>query len=208
MTMFMRRIRSAQCLPTSLVLLLMVGTYSPLPGQETETKAAPKLNIVVVGGNDAINNIRGRTARETIVQIEDENHRPVAGAAVVFMLPSSGPGGAFANGSSIVTAITNQQGRAIAAGFKPNSLVGNFQIRISASHQGMTGSTTVSQSNVSTATGVASGKLIAILAIAGAAVAGGIIAASGDDTNPPVPPLPSIVLSPGSPVVTQPRLRP
>ncbi len=207
MSMFMQRTRSSQCLPTGLALLLIVGPFSPLCSQETAAKAAPKLNIVVVEGNDAINNIRQRTARGTIVQVEDENHRPVAGAAVVFTLPATGPGGTFANGSNILTAITNQQGRAIATGFKPNSLVGKFQIRITASHQGMTGSTTVPQSNVSTPAGVASGKFIAILAIAGAAVAGGIIAAGGDDKppTPPTPPVPSLVISPGSPVVTQPR---
>jgi hypothetical protein len=207
MSISMRRTGSSQCLPTGLALLLVIGLYSPLRSQETEKQAPPKLNIVVVGGSDAINNIRQRTARETIVQVEDENHRPVAGAAVVFTLPTAGPGGTFANGSNILTAITNQQGRAIAAGFKPNSVVGNFQIRITASHQGMTGSTTVSQSNVSTAAGVSTGKLIAILAIAGGVV-GGVIAAKGSEdnpVNPPTPPVPSIVLSPGSPVVTQPR---
>ena len=49
---------------------------------------APMLNIVIVEGDGAINNIRQRTAREPIVQVEDQNHKPVAGAAVVFALVS------------------------------------------------------------------------------------------------------------------------
>ena len=41
-----------------------------------------------------------RTARETIVQVENENRKPVAGAVVVFRLPSQGAGGTFANGAA------------------------------------------------------------------------------------------------------------
>ena len=47
-----------------------------------------KLNLVIVEGEGAINNVRQRTAREPIVQVEDENHKPVAGAVVVFLLPN------------------------------------------------------------------------------------------------------------------------
>jgi hypothetical protein len=36
------------------------------------------LNLVIVEGDGVINNIRQRTAREPIVQVEDENHKPVA----------------------------------------------------------------------------------------------------------------------------------
>ena len=43
--------------------------------------AATPPRIEVVEGDGAINNIRQRTAREPIVQVEDENHKPVAGAA-------------------------------------------------------------------------------------------------------------------------------
>src|SRR5579863_5849082 len=59
---------------------------------------APKLSIVILEGEGAINNIKQRTAREPIVRVEDENHKPVAGAAVVFTLPSQGAGGTFAGG--------------------------------------------------------------------------------------------------------------
>lgn len=50
--------------------------------------AQQALNLVIVEGEGAINNIRQRTARDPIVRVEDENHKPVAGAAVVFLLPS------------------------------------------------------------------------------------------------------------------------
>ncbi len=57
------------------------------------------LNIVIIEGEGAINNIKQRTAREPVVQVEDENHKPVAGAAVIFALSDQGAGGTFAGGA-------------------------------------------------------------------------------------------------------------
>ena len=65
----------------------------PLPAaQETQPT---RLNLIVIEGEGAINNIRQRTARAPIVQVEDQNHRPIAGAAVVFTLPEHGASGVF-----------------------------------------------------------------------------------------------------------------
>src|SRR5215469_9212833 len=86
----------------------------------------PKLNIVIVEGEGAINNIRQRTAREPIVQVEDENHKPVAGAAVVFALSDQGAGGTFAGGAHTLAEVTDKNGRAIARGFRPNSVQGQY----------------------------------------------------------------------------------
>ncbi len=58
------------------------------------------------------------------MQVEDENHKPVAGAAVVFFLPSSGPGGTFANGSQTLTVTTDSTDHAAATGIKPNHQLG------------------------------------------------------------------------------------
>src|ERR1700694_4342263 len=93
----------------SCLLVLQMGT-TPLSAQAD----SGKLNLVIVEGEGAINNVRQRTAREPIVQVEDENHKPVAGAAVVFTLPSQGAGGAFGGGAQSLTVVTNNQGQAIA----------------------------------------------------------------------------------------------
>jgi hypothetical protein len=178
----------AGVLPCFLVLQM----YPPSAWAQ---EAGSQLNIVIVEGDGAINNIKQRTAREPIVQVEDQNHKPVAGAAVVFLLPDQGASGVFANGSHTLTVMTDAQGRAIARGLRPNNVQGNLQIHVTASHQGQTASATISQTNaVSAATGaVAAGvsaKLITILVIAGAAVAGGVVAAtrgggSSTSTAPP-----------------------
>ncbi len=107
------------------------------------------LNIVVIEGEGAINNIRQRTAREPIVQVEDRNRKPVAGAAVVFMLPDTGASGVFPNGSRTLTVMTDENGRAAARGLRPNSVRGEMKIRVNASHQGQTGNASQNRRAVS-----------------------------------------------------------
>src|SRR6202050_1254666 len=107
--------------PVLAVLISMPAT----PVVEAQA-GGPLLNIVIVEGDGAINNIRQRTAREPIVQVEDENHKPVAGAAVVFALPSQGAGGTFAGGAHTLSVVTDSQGRAVAHGFHPNSVQGQY----------------------------------------------------------------------------------
>jgi hypothetical protein len=172
------------------------------------------LNLVVVEGEGAINNIRQRTAREPVVQVEDENHKPVAGAAVVFTLPSNGAGGTFAEGARTLTVITDNQGRAVARGFQPNAVKGRFQIRVTASHSGRTASMTISQTNVAVAgtagaaaaTGISLKVIGIIVAVAGAAAAGGIVAATrgGNNGNTATISAP-VTVAPGTGTVGPPR---
>ena len=137
------------------------------------------LNLVVLEGEGATNNIRQRTAREPIVQVQDENHKPVAGAIVVFTLPSNGAGGTFANGARTLSMVSDNQGQAVARGFRPNGLKGQFQIRVNATFQGLAATIAITRRNVVlAASGAASGggvsaKLIAVLAAIGAAAAAG-----------------------------------
>jgi hypothetical protein len=170
-------------------LAILLAATLLLPGQQTPA-GLTRLNLVVVEGEGAINNIRQRTAREPIVQVEDENHKPVAGAAVVFTLPGDGASGSFANGARSLTVMTDNQGRAAARGFHPNSNTGQYQMRVTASKEGQTSSITINMSNVlAGAAGAAAGagisaKVLAII-IAGAAagVAGGVVAATRGNGN-------------------------
>ena len=158
-----------------LALLISIPATSVVDAQD----AAPKLNIVIVEGDGAINNIRQRTAREPIIQVEDENHKPIAGAAVIFTLPGQGAGGTFAGGAQSLSVVTDSQGRAVAHGFHPNTVQGQYQIHVTASNNGQSANATISQTNavVAGAAGAAaaglSGKLIAVLVIVGAAAAAG-----------------------------------
>lgn len=106
-------------------------------------------HIAIIDGEGAINNVKGRLAREPVVQVEDRSHRPVAGAYVAFDSPASGPSGVFANGSTHLVAVTDQYGRAVAQGFQNNGTAGNFTIQVHVTYQGQPiGSTAIHQVNV------------------------------------------------------------
>jgi hypothetical protein len=174
-------------IPMRLLSIILAWLLAAPAGPLAIAQTASRLNLVIVEGEGAINNIRQRTSREAIVQVEDENHRPVAGVAVVFATPGQGASATFADGSHTLTAVTDNQGRAVARGMRPNNLEGQYKIHVTASRNGETASTDISQSNAvaaaAAAAGGISGKLIAILAVAGAAVAGGVVAATRGGNN-------------------------
>jgi hypothetical protein len=171
------------------------------------------LRIVIVEGEGAVNNIRQRVNRDPIVQVEDENRRPVAGAIVTFFLPDTGPSGTFVNGARTLTLTTDAQGRATAVGIRPNNQTGTMQIRVTASFQGQTASAVINQTNAvgaATGGGAAGGgmsatmKAVLIMAIAGGAAAGVAVATTrnGGGAGASVP---TITLTPGTPTVGGPR---
>ena len=164
-----------------------------------------QLKIVVLEGDGAVNDIRKRAAREPVVEIRDADDRPVAGAAVTFILPPSGPSGIFPNGSRMVTVTSDEKGQAAGIGLRPNNVAGEFQIRVTASHQGQTASATLTQTNVGAPGSRLPGKLIALLALGGGAATGVLIATGGGapsrgDGGPARP-----VIIPGTPEVGRPR---
>jgi hypothetical protein len=189
-----------------LIGLMAVGAA---PGRAQEAAAAG-LNIVIVEGDGAINNIRQRTARAPIVQVEDENRRPVAGAAVVFMLPERGATGVFPNGSRTATVFTDNQGRAVARGMRLNNVQGSMDIRVTASHQGQTATTTITQANSLIAAGAAGAgmglgaKLLIVAGAATAAAVTGAVIATNSGNGAPASGPPTTV-TPGSGTVGAPR---
>lgn len=127
-------------------LLLFSGSFA-LRAQATSSSSG--LVISILQGEGALNDIRQRTAREPIVQVQDENHKPVAGAAVLFLLPDSGPSGTFINGTQVFSTVTDSAGRAAAQAFRPNGNAGSLNIRVRVTWHGTTAETTIHQRNVS-----------------------------------------------------------
>ena len=177
------------------IFLIVLLLFNPL-GFELRAQNPTSLQILIVEGEGAINNVKQRVNREPIVQVEDENHKPVAGAAVIFFQPNNGPGGTFANGSTTLTTSTNAQGQAVARGIRFNNQAGSLQLRVAASFAGLTASAIITQTNVAgiSATGASSGgmslgaKLLIIGAIVGGGVAAGVIIANRGGSSPaPVP---------------------
>jgi hypothetical protein len=195
-----------------LAALISIPACPQAFAQDAPNQAAPKLNIVIVEGDGAINNIRQRTAREPIVQVEDENHKPVAGAAVLFSMNGQGAGGSFAGGAHSLTVVTDAQGRAVARGFHPNHAQGQFQMHVTASKNGQVANTNIAMSNaVAAGAGASAGmalttKIIIIVAVAGAAAAGGAYYAThngGGGSNAAT--IPAITITPGTGTVGPPH---
>ena len=208
----LRRNRNLICIWLSFALISPVGI---LPAQQPQP-VPTALNIVVVEGEGAINNIRQRTVRDPIVRVEDENHKPIAAAAVVFTLPTEGATGEFANGSKNLTVMTDSQGLAKVQGMKVYQANGKLPIHVTASYRGLTARTTIMQFVEGAPPGAkaakhgGSGKIIAIVAVIGAAAAGGgVYAATRSSSSTTVTPPPAgpaaIGLTPGTGTIAPPH---
>lgn len=117
-------------------------------GPQSASNQADGLRIVVIEGEDAVNIIQQKTAVRPIVEVRDRNNLPVAGATVQFTLGGSG-GASFAGGAQTITVTTNAAGRAAITELNP---IGNgpLQIRVDATYQGQSASTTINQTNFAT----------------------------------------------------------
>jgi hypothetical protein len=128
------------------IVLVSLLSVNLLRGQE------PGLHITVVAGEGVTHNItqiekKGRY--DPVVQVEDENGKPIQGASVVFALPAQGPGGTFENSTATLVVTTDAHGRAVARGIRLNKLTGSFNIRITASYQGRSANASISQTTIS-----------------------------------------------------------
>jgi hypothetical protein len=111
-----------------------------------------ELKILVLEGQDGVNNIHTPMAINLVVQVEDENDRPVEGATVSFQLPLMGPSGGFEGGVRNKDAVTNAEGQATVS-YTPNMEPGRFTIQVKAMQGGRTGMTTIKQQNSNTGEG-------------------------------------------------------
>jgi hypothetical protein len=172
----------------------------PVRAQEEQ----PALQILVIGGEGSINNVKQRTAREPVVELRDRNNRPVAGAAILFEAPRDGASGTFTGGSTSMRATTDAQGRAVGRGFQPNTSTGEFTVQVTATFETLRAATVIHMRNIAPVAvpsaakgGVLHTKLIVVVAAVGAAAAAGAIAAThggGSSTSPSnTPPVPTTI---------------
>lgn len=167
--------------------------------------AQPALRVVVIEGEDAVNIIQQKTAVRPLIEVRDRNNLPVSGALVTFTI--EGGKAATFGGASTLTVATNAAGQAAVSGLTP-SAAGAFHIQVSAAFQGQVATATIAQTNVVTAAqaaaaagangasgasggsgsgasgasgaagGAGGGLSATTLVVAGAAVAGGAVAAT------------------------------
>jgi hypothetical protein len=174
----MKRVAQYRMGPAAIILatvLIFQSAVSPVRAQDLSPAG---LNIVVVEGEGLVNHAREHAVHEPIVRVEDENHKPVAGASVVFTLPTEETTGVFANGSQTYIATTDRNGLAAGKGMRLNLVSGKLVIHVTASYRSLAARATINQTNEGVAgakssTGSGHGKLVAILVVVAAAAGGG-----------------------------------
>jgi hypothetical protein len=193
--------------------LLLVLALLPLPvhaGALAQQAVGEPLQVVVLEGGGSINNIREMTMRSPVVRVVDAAGRPVPGAAVSFTTPAMGASAIFVDGGNQATVTTDDKGIARVQGMRPNNVVGNFEIRVTASQGGNRATARIAQTNAAPAasSGGGGGKAVLILlllagggAAAAAAALGGGGGGSPNPTTPtpPTPTPPAVTITAGSP---------
>lgn len=193
----------------SAVCLLLVNLWTaPAWAQDLPAKEPPpKLGIAIVEGDGAVNDLKQPVIHEPVIQVQDENQKPVAGAAVVFFLPNQGPGGTFFDGTRSLALTTDAQGRATLRGIRFNRISGQMQIRVTASSGGQTATATITQTNVGGPGGSpglsTTAKVLIIIGIAAGVTAGAILATRGGSKSGAAS-TPPITITPGTPTVGAP----
>lgn len=161
---FARRTVARGSIAAALSCLLAVP--SQLPAGQTPA-GSRLLSLEIVDGEDAINDIKLGTAREPVVEVQDENHKPVAGAVVSFSLARHS-----LFDRTVFRASTDSTGRVHVNPLQLNHNPGRFEIHIKASYQGRTATITMHQTNVAGATGAAGATTAVAPAVAAGAAAG------------------------------------
>jgi hypothetical protein len=166
--------------PPFLALLLALP---PSAVAQSQAPAGPpsttqSLKVIPLAGNEEMNDLQRRIMAPLVVQVLDQDSRPVEGADVTFRFPVMGPSAVFADQINSQTVRTNADGQASAVGWTANGIVGRFQLQVTASRGNELGTAVIFMTNVTTITGEAkkkrkslwSSKWTKIGVIAGAAV--------------------------------------
>jgi hypothetical protein len=172
------------------------------------------LKVTALAGNHAMNDLERGLMSPLVVQVLDQNDRPVEGAVVVFRFPLNGPGATFRGGNTSQTVRTNGQGQAAAVNWTANDQVGDVSVHVTATYGNQLGETTVTMTNVTRVVENAKGGRkqtkwysskwfkIALIAGGAATVAGIILATRGGGSSSSTP---TITIIPGTPTVGGPQ---
>jgi hypothetical protein len=199
------------------------GSVPAAPGAQAPAPAAlpmvEGLKVLVLAGKDEVNDIQRRVMAPLVVEVLDQNDRPVQNAEVVFRFPLQGPSATFPAGKTSVTARTNGQGQAAALNWIANNEVGRFDVHVNASYGNQIGQVTFSMSNANNVpqstvgAGTATEKhggwfsptwvKIAVIGGAAAIAAGVFLATRGGSKS--AAPAGTVTISPGSPTIGGPH---
>jgi len=205
-------LRTQRWLATFLAALLALppALLAQQPAQvQSDLPAVESLKVIPLAGNNAMNDLERRVMAPLVIQVLDQNARPVEGAQVVFRFPLKSPSAEFPNQQPALTVRTNADGQAAAVGWMARG-TGTFDVHVAVSRGNELGETVISMTNVTKVVddgkvkhkGWWSNKWAKVAVIAGAA---GIVVAvvlltrgSGNSTS-------TVTASPGSPTIGGPQ---
>ena len=198
----------------SILLVALLVIPAELAAQNVAAQPSPvaavrpirNLKVVPLAGNGETNDLDRRIMAPLVVQVRDQDDRPVDGADVVFRFPPSGPGAVFAGQKYSLKVRSNDDGQAAAVGWAANKETGSFEVHVTATYGEQIGESTLTMINVTDATRVVkkpkhwySSRWVKLGLLAGAAgAAAGIVLATRGST-------PTVTISPGSPTIGGPH---
>ena len=127
------------------IIGLCILVSHPLVPPALAQNLPSRIELVVVEGEGAVHRPGQHSAGKLVVRVEDDDHRPLAGASVVFALPISGASGEFGNGSTNLTAVTDKDGLAVAYGMRANQIAGKLLIYVTTSYRGLRAKALINQ---------------------------------------------------------------
>ena len=147
------RCRQFRWLPPVLTALLVLSPEAiaqqaaPTP-QVASSDTVQSLKVISLAGNGEMNDLERHVMAPLVVQVLDQNSRPVEGADVVFRFPVAGPTATYPNQKTSQTTRTNADGQAAATGWNATGGVGTFRVQVTASRGNDQGQTTLTLTNV------------------------------------------------------------
>jgi len=196
-------------------VLLAVGIPAAANGQTLSPRPATirDLKIVPLAGNQETNDLKNKIMAPLVVQVLDQNDRPVEGADVTFRFPLTGPSATLADQKNVGTFRTNADGQAAATGWTANSEPGSFKIQVTAVRGNEQGVAVITMTNATRIVeGVRPEKKkwwatkwgkVAIVAGAAGIVTGIVVAAHGGGSSSGNTTV--ITAAPGPPIIGAPR---
>jgi len=118
-----------RALSLALVALLVCA---PSASAQLSAASSDQIELRIVSGSGAEFQPGSQQKQRLVMQVVNQDERPLAGVAVTFQLPDDGPSGLFGNGQRSIVAFTNDEGEASITGVKWNNYSGPVSIRVTA----------------------------------------------------------------------------
>lgn len=123
------------------------AAQAPAVQPGTLAPAIQGLKVVALAGKGEANDLQRHVMAPLVVEVLDQDDRPVEGAEVVFRFPINGPSATFPDGKTSRSVHTNGQGQAAAMNWAANNQVGSFEVHVTATYGNQVGEINIPMSN-------------------------------------------------------------